>query len=70
MLTALQFAYNEVSFMLVRLLQRFSGIRLRQDAHPKSTPPPGVGQSVRALVFLCLPVMPRVEVVEPLRMVS
>ena len=31
--------------MLVRLLQRFSGIRLRQDAHPASMPPPGVERS-------------------------
>ncbi|CDO72297.1 hypothetical protein BN946_scf184970.g149 [Trametes cinnabarina] len=37
-----QFAYNEVSFMLVRLLQRFSSIALRQEAHPAAMPPPGV----------------------------
>ncbi|KAI9058872.1 cytochrome P450 monooxygenase pc-3 [Trametes sanguinea] len=36
-----QFAYNEVSFMLVRLLQRFASVTLRQDAHPAAVPPPG-----------------------------
>ena len=45
-----QFAYNEISFMLVRLLQRFgAGIRLRQDAHPESLPPPGVERSPYAV---------------------
>ncbi|RDX44127.1 cytochrome P450 monooxygenase pc-3 [Lentinus brumalis] len=44
-----QFAYNEISFMLVRLLQRFSGFRLRQDAHPASVPPPGVEHSPYAV---------------------
>ncbi len=44
-----QFAYNEISFMLVRLLQRFSGFRLRQDAHPASVPPPGVERSPYAV---------------------
>ncbi|KAI0693627.1 cytochrome P450 [Cerioporus squamosus] len=44
-----QFAYNEISFMLVRLLQRFAGIRLRQDAHPASVPPPGVERSPYAV---------------------
>ncbi|KAI0747481.1 cytochrome P450 [Fomes fomentarius] len=44
-----QFAYNEISFMLVRLLQRFSGIRLRQDVHPEAVPPPSVERSVYAV---------------------
>ncbi|KAI0350150.1 cytochrome P450 [Trametes cingulata] len=44
-----QFAYNEISFMLTRLLQRFSGITLRQDAHPSAVPPPGVERSPYAV---------------------
>ena len=44
-----QFAYNEISFMLVRLLQRFSSIKLRQDAHPESVAPPGVERSPYAV---------------------
>ncbi|KAI0671270.1 cytochrome P450 [Trametes maxima] len=44
-----QFAYNEISFMLVRLLQRFAGITLRQDAHPAAVPPPGVEYSPYAV---------------------
>jgi hypothetical protein len=35
-----QFAYNEASFMLVRLLQAFKSIRVDLDANPKSRPPP------------------------------
>ncbi|KAI5119720.1 hypothetical protein M0805_001433 [Coniferiporia weirii] len=35
-----QFAYNEVSFMLVRLLQAFSGIALAPDAQPHDSQPP------------------------------
>ncbi len=35
--------------MLVRLLQRFSGIRLRQDVHPEAVPPPSVERSVYAV---------------------
>ena len=35
--------------MLVRLLQRFSAIRLRQDAHPAAVPPPGVERSPYAV---------------------
>ena len=35
--------------MLVRLLQRFSVIRLRQDAHPAAVPPPGVERSPYAV---------------------
>ena len=45
----LQFAYNEISFMLTRLLQRFSSITLRQDAHPAAVPPPGVEHSPYAV---------------------
>ncbi|KAI1783318.1 cytochrome P450 [Ganoderma leucocontextum] len=44
-----QFAYNEISFMLVRLLQRFATVKLRQDAHPASMPPPGVERSPYAV---------------------
>ncbi|KAI0652994.1 cytochrome P450 monooxygenase pc-3 [Cubamyces menziesii] len=44
-----QFAYNEISFMLTRLLQRFSSITLRQDAHPAAVPPPGVEHSPYAV---------------------
>ena len=36
-----QFAYNEVSFMLVRLLQQISGIELAPEVAPESVPPPG-----------------------------
>ncbi|KAJ6468900.1 cytochrome P450 monooxygenase pc-2 [Mycena sanguinolenta] len=35
-----QFAYNEVSFFLVRLLQTFSAFTLAPDAQPESTKPP------------------------------
>lgn len=35
--------------MLTRLLQRFSGIALRQDAHPAAAPPPGVERSPYAV---------------------
>jgi hypothetical protein len=35
-----QFAYHEVSFFLVRLLQRFSGFSLALDAQPEGTRPP------------------------------
>ncbi|KAJ6522732.1 cytochrome P450 [Mycena capillaripes] len=35
-----QFAYNEASFFLVRLLQNFSGFALAPDAQPESTKPP------------------------------
>ncbi|KAF7343938.1 hypothetical protein MVEN_01682500 [Mycena venus] len=35
-----QFAYNEASFFLVRLLQSFSAFSLAPDAQPKSTRPP------------------------------
>ncbi|KAI0775623.1 cytochrome P450 [Trametes elegans] len=44
-----QFAYNEISFMLTRLLQRFARIALRQDAHPAAAPPPGVERSPYAV---------------------
>jgi len=35
-----QYAYNEISFMLVRLLQNFSSISLELDAFPPGTLPP------------------------------
>ena len=35
-----QFAYNEASFMLIRLLQSFSSVELAQDAQPSGTIPP------------------------------
>ncbi|KAH9919186.1 cytochrome P450 [Epithele typhae] len=44
-----QFAYNEIAFMLVRLLQRFAKITLRQDAHPAAMPPPAVERSPHAV---------------------
>jgi len=34
-----QFAYNEVSLFLIRLLQTFSGISFAPDADPHSLPP-------------------------------
>ncbi|KAI0073816.1 cytochrome P450 [Panus rudis PR-1116 ss-1] len=40
-----QFAYNETSFMLIRLLQQFSSIELVQQVHPESIPPPGYSES-------------------------
>lgn len=36
----LQYAYNEMSFMLVRLLQNFSSISFVADASPPGTLPP------------------------------
>jgi len=36
----LQFAYNETSFMLVRLLQKFSTIALDSEAQPPDSRPP------------------------------
>lgn len=38
--TTPQFAYNEMSFFLVRLLQRFSGFSLAEDAQPADSRPP------------------------------
>ena len=40
-----QFAYNEVSFMLIRLLQNVSGIHLMQEVNPKAIPPEGYADS-------------------------
>jgi hypothetical protein len=34
-----QFAYNEISLMLIRLLQAFSEITLDPEANPASKPP-------------------------------
>jgi len=44
-----QFAYNEASFMVVRLVQSFKNFRLAMEDHPDSLPPPewkisGVGR--------------------------
>lgn len=35
-----QFAYNEASFMIVRLLQNFSSVSLAREAQPLKTIPP------------------------------
>ncbi|KAF9487380.1 cytochrome P450 monooxygenase pc-1 [Pleurotus eryngii] len=35
-----QFAYNEMSFMIIRLLQNFDSFTLAEDAQPPSTQPP------------------------------
>ncbi|KAI0693638.1 cytochrom P450 [Cytidiella melzeri] len=40
-----QFAYNEISFMLIRLLQQVVEIRLVQEVHPEAVPQPGWAQS-------------------------
>ncbi|KAI0328645.1 cytochrome P450 [Cubamyces sp. BRFM 1775] len=40
-----QFAYNEASFMLVRLLQQFSAISFVPEVAPESVPPPGYADS-------------------------
>ena len=34
------FAYNEMSFFLIRLLQKFSGFQLASDAQPAESQPP------------------------------
>lgn len=44
-----QFAYNEASFMVIRLVQSFKNFRLAMEDHPESLPPPewkasGVGR--------------------------
>ena len=36
-----QFAYNEASFMLIRLLQQVGKIHLTQEVNPEAMPPPG-----------------------------
>lgn len=36
----MQFAYNEMSFMLIRLLQNFSSVSLELDSFPPGTLPP------------------------------
>ncbi|OBZ68911.1 hypothetical protein A0H81_11023 [Grifola frondosa] len=41
-----QFAYNEVSFMLIRLLQQVSTIELTQEVCPASVPPPDYHDSL------------------------
>ncbi|KAI0089810.1 cytochrome P450 monooxygenase pc-3 [Irpex rosettiformis] len=40
-----QFAYNEISFMLIRLLQQITSIKLVQEANPEAVPPPGWAES-------------------------
>lgn len=35
-----QFAYNEMSFFLVRMMQSFTSVSLAQDAQPPSSKPP------------------------------
>ncbi|OCH88145.1 cytochrome P450 [Obba rivulosa] len=40
-----QFAYNEVSFMLVRLLQQFEFVELAPEANPDALPPQSVRES-------------------------
>lgn len=40
-----QFAYNEVSFFLVRLLQNFSSVTLAPDAQPPESKPPALWKS-------------------------
>jgi cytochrome P450 len=44
-----QFAYNEISFFLIRLLQNFSSFELAPEAQPESSKPPAewVGQPGR-----------------------
>ena len=44
-----QFAYNEASFMVIRLVQSFKNFKLAMADHPESLPPPewkasGVGR--------------------------
>ncbi|GJE94254.1 cytochrome P450 [Phanerochaete sordida] len=41
-----QFAYNEVSFMLIRLLQHVAKIELHPEVSPKSVPSPGWATSM------------------------
>ena len=40
-----QFAYNEASFMLVRLAQQFASIDFTPEVAPASVPPPGYADS-------------------------
>ncbi|KAF7798790.1 hypothetical protein EIP86_010015 [Pleurotus ostreatoroseus] len=41
-----EFAYNEASFMLIRLLQQVHGMRLVQHVAPDAVPPPGWADSL------------------------
>lgn len=70
-LTVAQFAYNEASFFLVRLLQRFSTISLAPEAQPPASKPParwanGVGiiakEKIRPKAHLTLYVSVRASV--------
>ena len=55
-----QFAYNEASFFLVRLLQQFSDFSLAPEAQPEATLPPaewaamGISEKVRPGTTLTL----------------
>ena len=43
---ATQFAYNAISFMLIRILQQFGSVQLVQhEANPDAVPPPGWAES-------------------------
>ena len=44
-LTNLQFAYNEMSFMLVRLLQQVTALEFTPEVAPDSMIPPGYNDS-------------------------
>ncbi|KAF8055214.1 cytochrome P450 monooxygenase pc-1 [Lyophyllum atratum] len=51
-----QFAYNEMSFMIIRLLQQFSSVILDEDARPPESRPPvhwaeGVGRKTIERVY-------------------
>ncbi|KAF8060191.1 cytochrome P450 monooxygenase pc-1 [Lyophyllum atratum] len=51
-----QFAYNEMSFMIIRLLQQFSSVTLDEDARPAESRPPvhwaeGVGRKTIERVY-------------------
>ena len=44
-MTVPQFAYNEISFFLVRLLQRFESMEMDDAAQPPNARPPAVWQN-------------------------
>ena len=41
----MKFAYNEMSFMLIRLLQQVTEIKLVQQVNPNAVPAPGYADS-------------------------
>lgn len=43
----MKFAHNEMSFFLVRLLQRFSSIDLDLSSHPPESRPPAEGAKAK-----------------------